>query len=368
MKDIPLADLAAQHARIAHEVVPAMSTLIERGALILGEPVARFEAAFAAYCGASSCIGVGNGTDAIELALRAANVGVGDEVIIPVNTFAATALAALRAGVRPVFADCDERYHLLDVDDASRRAGRDVKAIIPVHLFGQLAPMDDVRVLADDRGLVVIEDAAQAHGATNKREPPGRTSAAATFSFYPSKNLGAYGDGGAIVTNDADLTIRLRALRAYGSDRKYEHPIPGFNSRLDAIQAAALLVKLAHLDRWNAERVAAAARYDEMLSEVDEVTLPETAPGNTHVWHLYVVRVPRRDDVLRSLHDQGIGAGVHYPRPLHLEGAFRDLGFAPGDFPVAERLALEIVSLPMYPEIRPEQQERVVEALRKALS
>jgi dTDP-4-amino-4,6-dideoxygalactose transaminase len=368
VKDIPLADLAAQHARIAHEVMPAMSILIERGDLILGEPVARFEAAFAAYCGAASCIGVANGTDAIELALRAANVGAGDEAIIPVNTFAATALAAVRAGVRPVFADCDERYHLLDVDDASRRAGPDVKAIIPVHLFGQLAPMEEIRALADDRGFVVIEDAAQAHGATNKGEPAGRTSAAASFSFYPSKNLGAYGDGGAVVTNDDVLAARLRALRAYGSDRKYDHPIPGFNSRLDAIQAAALLVKLAHLDRWNTERIAAAARYDEMLLEFDELTLPQSAPGNTHVWHLYVVRVPRRDDVLRSLRDQGIGAGIHYPRPLHLEGAFQDLGYAAGDFPVAERLALQVLSLPLYPEITPEQQERVVEALRKALS
>jgi dTDP-4-amino-4,6-dideoxygalactose transaminase len=365
--DIPLADLAAQHARVAGEVLPEMTRLIERGAFILGEPVARFEEAFAAFAGARHCIGVANGTDALELAIRAAGVGPGDEVVIPANTFAATALAAVRAGARPVFADCDDRFHLLDVEDAARRAGPAVKAIVPVHLYGQMAATDRVAALAAERGLVVVEDAAQAHGATRNGEPPGRSALAATYSFYPSKNLGAYGDAGAVVAGDDGFAARVRALRAYGSDRKYDHPVPGFNSRLDAIQAAVLSVKLAHLAAWNTERSAAAARYSEALSDVDDVRLPEVAPGNTHVWHLYVVRVPRRDEVLRSLHDQGIGAGIHYPRPLHLEGAFRELGYERGDLPVAERLADEILSLPLYPEITQGQQERVVEALRKAL-
>lgn len=368
MTDIPLADLAAQHARVAGEVMGEITRLIEQGSFILGEPVARFEKDFASFARAGHCIGVANGTDALELAFRALGIGGGDGVVMPVNTFAATALAATRAGARPVFVDCDERTHLIDVEQAARRFPTDVKAVVPVHLYGQMAPMEAIARWARDSGLAIVEDAAQAHGASQDGDAPGRHAAAASYSFYPSKNLGAYGDAGAVVTDDAALAARVRALRAYGSDRKYDHPVQGFNSRLDTIQAAVLSIKLARLEEWNAERRTAAARYDEMLADLEHVRLPETAPGNVHVWHLYVVRVPRRDDVLASLLDQGIGAGIHYPRPLHLEGAFRDLGHRPGDFPVAERLAGEILSLPLYPEITPAQQERVVDALRKALS
>jgi dTDP-4-amino-4,6-dideoxygalactose transaminase len=231
-----------------------------------------------------------------------------------------------------------------------------------------MAPMDAVADLAARRGLAIVEDAAQAHGATQKDAPPGATSHAATYSFYPSKNLGAYGDAGAVATNDDRLAATIRALRNYGSETKYEHPKPGFNSRLDALQAAILSVKLPHLEAWNEARREAARRYDELLGDTGGVEIPETMSGNTHVWHLYVLRVGRRDAVLKSLHDRGIGAGIHYPKPLHLQGAFASQGCAEGDFPVAEAAAAEILSLPLYPEITTKQQERVAAAVREAVA
>ena len=364
MTDIPLVDLAAQHASIASEVDRAIDAVVGRSGFILGESVARFEEEFARFCGARYCVGVANGTDALELACRAAGIAAGDEVLVPVNTFAATAMALVRIGAVPRFVDCDPDTHLVDVGDAARRAGPRTKAIVPVHLYGQMVPIEQLTPL----GLTVVEDAAQAHGTSREGRPPGSGGIAACFSFYPSKNLGAYGDAGAVVTDDEAFASRLRRLRNYGSEEKYDHPEPGFNSRLDGIQAAILSVKLARLADWNDRRRAAAARYDDLLRDVDEVTPPSTLPGNVHVWHLYVIRLPRRDEVLRSMHEQGIGAGVHYPRPLHLEGAFSSLGYKAGDFPIAERAAEQVLSLPLYPEITPEQQERVVEALRKALS
>lgn len=368
MTDIPLVDLAAQHADVGTEITAELTRLMTRSAFILGEPVARFEEEFAAFCDAAHCVGVANGTDALELAFRAAGVGPGDEVLVPVNTFAATALAVVRAGATPVFVESDGRYHLIDTADAERKITPRTKSIVPVHLYGQIAPMEAVRGLAEAHGITVIEDAAQAHGASRHGAAPGRWGAVATFSFYPSKNLGAYGDAGAVVTNDEEIAGRVRALRNYGSEIKYEHPVAGFNSRLDALQAAVLSVKLRRLEGWNAKRREAAARYDEMLADIAEVAHPQTMPGNIHVWHLYVVGVPRRAEVLRSMHEQGVGAAIHYPKPLHLQGAFASLGHTPGDFPVAERAAAEILSLPLYPEITLEQQERVVDALRKALS
>jgi len=363
---IPLVDLAAQHATVGAEIEAELARLMRSTAFILGEPVERFEKEFAAFSGAGHCVGVANGTDALELAFRALGIGPGDDVLVPANTFAATALAVARAGARPVFVDCDDRYQLVDVGSARTRVTPNTKAIVPVHLFGQMAPMADVNDIAKSLDLHVVEDAAQAHGARQNDAPPGATTPAATYSFYPSKNLGAYGDAGAVTINDPAIAEALRALRNYGSDTKYEHPVAGFNSRLDTLQAAVLSIKLKHLAGWNEQRRAAAARYDEMLADL-EVRVPETAPGNIHVWHLYVVRAARRDEVLTSLQDQGIGAGIHYPKPLHLQGAFASLGHSPGDFPVAERVASEILSLPLYPEITPEQQERVVDALRKAI-
>lgn len=365
--DIPLVDLRVQHALLRGEISNELARLMERGAFILGDAVSGFEASFASFCGASYCVGVANGTDALELALRALGVGPGDEVLVPANTFVATALAVGRAGATPAFVDCDEQYHLIDLDDAERRITEHTKAIIPVHLYGQMAPMDAVANLATRHGLAVVEDAAQAHGATQKHAPPGASSSAATYSFYPSKNLGAYGDAGAVATNDDAMAATIRALRNYGSDCKYDHPVAGFNSRLDALQAAVLSVKLGHLDAWNEARREAARRYDELLGDTAGIEIPETMPGNTHVWHLYVVRVGRRDEVLAALSQQGIGAGIHYPKPLHLQGAFESHGCAEGDFPVAEAAAAEILSLPLYPQITRKQQVRVADALKDAI-
>ena len=367
MNPIPLVDLAAQHESVGAEIEAELTRLMRSSSFILGETVETFERAFADYESVTHCVGVANGTDAIELAVRALGLGPGDEVLIPANTFAATALATARAGATPVFVDCNDDYQLIDLEAASARVGERTKAIIPVHLFGQMAPMAAVSRFATAHGLSVIEDAAQAHGATQEGSAPSARSSAATFSFYPSKNLGAYGDAGAVVTNDDAIAARVKALRNYGSDVKYEHPVAGFNSRLDTLQAAVLSIKLRHLEAWNDKRRAAARLYDELLEDLD-VARPETMPGNVHVWHLYVVRVDGRDAILRSLHDQGIGAGIHYPKPLHLQGAFASLGYRRGEFPVAERLAHEILSLPLYPEITPDRQERVVDALRKAMS
>jgi dTDP-4-amino-4,6-dideoxygalactose transaminase len=364
---IPLVDLALQHRAIAEEVARGFADVCARGAFILGAEVARFEEAFARFAGVAHCVGVANGTDALELALRAAGVGAGDEVVLPANTFIATALAVVRAGATPVLVDCDPVYHLLDPSAVRAALGPRTRALVPVHLYGQMAPMEDLRAVASAAGVAIVEDAAQAHGATRDGTPAGGLGVAAGTSFYPGKNLGAYGDGGAVLTTSAEIAARVRALRNYGSEAKYEHPERGFNSRLDTLQAVVLNAKLAHLAAWNDARRAAARCYDELLAGIPGVVLPATLSGNVHVWHLYVVRVQERDRVLGRLKDAGIDAGVHYPVPIHLQGAFRDLGYRPGDFPIAEAAARDILSLPIYPGITPAQQERVATALRAAL-
>jgi dTDP-4-amino-4,6-dideoxygalactose transaminase len=370
---IPLVDLAAQHAEVAGEIARGMAAVIARSAFILGEEVAAFEAEFAGACGAAHCVGVGNGTDAIELVLRALDIGAGaargagDEVLVPANTFIATALAVLRAGARPVLVDC-EAHHLLDPGRLAAAVTPQTRAILPVHLYGQLADMEAVGEVAAAHGLLVLEDAAQAHGARRQGRPAGSFGRAAAFSFYPGKNLGAYGDAGAVVTSDGDLATRMRHLRNWGSERKYHHPEVGFNSRLDTLQAVVLAAKLRRLAGWNAARRRAAARYDALLAGVEGVETPRVLPGNEHAWHLYVVRVPRRDEVLARLQAAGIGAGIHYPTPLHLHGALGFLGYRAGDFPQAERAAGEVLSLPMHPHLTAAQQERVVETLRRALA
>jgi dTDP-4-amino-4,6-dideoxygalactose transaminase len=364
---IPLVDLGAQHREIAAEVAAGFASVLDTTAFILGKQVKEFEDAYAQLIGAKHCVGVGNGTDALEMALRAAGIGAGDEVIVPTNTFIATPLAVARAGARPVLVDCDPTYQLIDMADVERKLTPRTKALIPVHLFGQMAPMEAVQDLATTRRLVVIEDAAQAQGATRNGRPAGAVSLAAGTSFYPGKNLGAYGDAGAVTTNSDEIATKLRALRNYGSEVKYHHPETGFNSRLDTLQAVVLKAKLPRLAGWNEARRQAAARYDELLAGVSRVERPRTAPGNEHIFHLYVVRVPGRDQVLAKLNAEGIGAGIHYPVPCHLQGAFGALGHKRGDFPVAERAADEILSLPLFPQITAEQQGRVVEALRRAL-
>jgi dTDP-4-amino-4,6-dideoxygalactose transaminase len=366
-RPIPPVDLRAQHEAIAEEVAAGFAAVLDRTAFILGPAVTAFESAYAAFIGARHCIGVANGTDALELALRAAGADADAEVLLPANTFIATALAVLRAGARPVLVDCDEAHHLIDLQQAAARVTKRTRFLLPVHLYGQMAPTEEVEALARAHGLTVIEDAAQAQGARRHGRAAGTTGRAAGTSFYPGKNLGAYGDAGAVTTDDDALAARLRALRNYGSEVKYHHPEMGFNSRLDTLQAVVLSAKLKRLGAWNEARRAAARRYDELLADLPAVTLPRTLAGNEHVFHLYVVRVPHRDKVQERLAADGIGAQIHYPIPIHLQGAFRHLGLGPGSFPVAERAAGEILSLPIYPEITAEQQARVVASLRGAL-
>jgi dTDP-4-amino-4,6-dideoxygalactose transaminase len=361
---IPLVDLTAPQREIAAEVEAGFAAVLASTAFILGPAVKAFEAAYAAFVGAKHCIGVANGTDAIELALRALGIGAGDEVIVPANSFIATALAVARAGATPVLVDCDPVYQLIAVDQIERRLTSRTRAIVPVHLFGQMAPMPAIEALGRAHGLAVIEDAAQAQGATQSGARAGAVGRVSATSFYPGKNLGAYGDGGAVTTDDDALAAKIRALRSYGSEVKYHHPEAGFNSRLDTLQAVVLNAKLKRLSAWNAARRQAAARYEALLG--GEVEVVPKAPENEHIHHLFVVRVPNRDAVLARLNAEGIGAGIHYPVPIHLQGAFAHLGHTQGDFPATERAAAEILSLPMFPEITPEQQERVVSTLRAA--
>ncbi|MBW8873585.1 MAG: DegT/DnrJ/EryC1/StrS family aminotransferase [Acidobacteria bacterium] len=363
---IPLVDLKAQHAEIAAEVEAGFARVIAETAFILGPAVAEFETAFARFCGVPHCLGVGNGTDAIELIVRALGLGPGDEVLVPANTFIATALGVLRAGATPVPVDCDA-FFLMDPGQIEARITPRTRALLPVHLFGQIADMEALREIAALRGLALLEDAAQSQGARRHGRASGALGDAAATSFYPGKNLGAYGDGGAVLTASDEIAAHVRKLRNWGSEQKYHHPELGFNSRLDTLQAVVLSAKLRRLEAWNDGRRRAAARYDELLAGLPGVETPRTLAGNEHVWHLYVVRVPRRDEVLAKLNAEGIGAGIHYPTSLHLHGALRFLGYREGDFPVAEKAAREILSLPLDPHITAAQQERVTEILRQAL-
>jgi dTDP-4-amino-4,6-dideoxygalactose transaminase len=363
-----LVDLRAAHAEVATEVAQGWARVLADAAFILGPDVAAFEREFAQFTGVRHCVGVANGTDALELAVRAAGLGPGDEVILPVNTFIATALAVARAGATPVFADCDPHALLLDPEAARARVGPRARAIVAVHLYGQSAPMEDLAKLAQRHGLLLMEDHAQSQGATRHGRPCGAMGLAAATSFYPGKNIGAYGDAGAVLTDDDRLAQRVRDLRNYGGSIKYEHPETGFNSRLDTLQAVVLRAKLRGLADGNQARRAAAALYDALLAELPEVRRLSLLPGNVSVHHLYPVRVPRRDAVLRAMQAEGVGVGIHYPKPLHLQGAFASMGHRPGDFPHAERAAAELLSLPIYPQITPGQQRRVVSVLKESLT
>jgi dTDP-4-amino-4,6-dideoxygalactose transaminase len=364
---IPLVDLAAQHAEVATDIARGLERLFAASSYILGPEVAEFETAFARFCGVEHCVGVGNGTDAIELMLRALDIGEGTEVVVPANTFIATALAVLRAGARPVLVDCDQHF-LIDPERVAAALTPRTRALLPVHLFGQTAAMEELAGIASRHGLLLLEDAAQAHGARRHGRAAGSLGLAAAFSFYPGKNLGAYGDAGAITTADSALAARLRRLRNWGSERKYHHPEIGFNSRLDSLQAIVLSAKLVRLPVWNLARQRAAERYHAQLAGHVDLDTPRTLAGNDHVWHLYVVRTRWRDRALAHLQAKGIGAGIHYPTPLHLHGALRHLGYRPGDFPAAERAAAEIVSLPLHPHLAATQQERVVACLARAVT
>ncbi|KQT91955.1 erythromycin biosynthesis sensory transduction protein eryC1 [Marmoricola sp. Leaf446] len=364
---IPLVDLASQQAEIADEVREGLDRVFERTAFVGGEDVTRFEAEYAAFSGAQHCVGVANGTDALELALRASGVEAGQEVVLPANTFIATAEAVSRTGATPVLVDVDEEHLLIDPGAATAALGPRTGAVVPVHLFGQVAPVDLLLPATGAAGVPVVEDAAQSQGATRHGRGAGTLGAAAGTSFYPGKNLGAAGDAGAVTTDDADLAQRVRVLGAHGSPTKYVHDVIGMNSRLDTVQAVVLRAKLARLEKWNQLRRDAAERYTAMLADVDGVRVPTTMLGNRDVWHLYVVRLEERDRVLQELIAAGVGAGIHYPTPVHLTGAYAHLGLRAGTFPVTEKAAGEILSLPMFPHLSTEQQERVVDALSTAV-
>lgn len=341
---------------LVDEVFGGWRRLLERGVFLDGDEVASFERAFAAVCGVRHCIGAGSGTDALELALRAVGVTAGDEVVVPANTFVASALAVLRTGAVPVLADVDAGSYLIDLGQVEGRLGPRTKALMAVHLYGQLAPVDELRPLLAEQQVVLVEDAAQAHGATRWGTPAGGFGRVAATSFYPTKNLAAFGTGGAVLTQSDAVAADVQRLRG-----------DGFTSRLDALQAVVLRARLDRLAEENRRRAEAAARYDELLWDLDEVQRPLVLPGNRHVWHLYVVRVSSRDEVHRRLLDAGVEAGIHYRVPLHLQPALRSLGHSRGDFPVAEAVADSVLSLPLYPDISAEAQERVADALRKAL-
>ncbi|MFI5496960.1 DegT/DnrJ/EryC1/StrS family aminotransferase [Actinoplanes sp. NPDC051859] len=363
MNRIPLVDLAAAHAEVAEEVEAGFKRILAETAFVGGAEVAAFEQEYAAFSGVEHCVGVANGTDALELALRAVGVGPGAEVILPANTFIATAEAVARAGARVVLVDCMPDTYLIDVEAALAAVTPATRAIVPVHLYGQLAPVELLRAGLQGRDVAIVEDAAQCQGATRHGRAAGVDGIAAT-SFYPGKNLGAYGDAGAVVTASPELATTVRTLGSHGGLTKYVHDLVGMNSRLDGLQAVVLRAKLARLAAWNERRRRAAARYTELLAGL-EVVRPETLDGNDHVWHIYCVRIPgRRDAVLSQLHAAGIGAAIHYPVPVHRTGAFADIG---GSFPNAEAAAPELLSLPIYPQITAAQQDAVVAALAEAL-
>lgn len=343
-----------------------MQEVMEATAFIQGPQLAAFEESFAAFIGVDHCIGVGSGTDALELGIRALGIGPGDRVIIPANSFIASALGVIRAGADVILVDCDPETYLMDMEKATAAVDSSTRAIMPVHLYGQIAPSEMLGDLPD--GLEVIEDAAQSQGAVRYGRGSGAFGRVTATSFYPGKNIGAYGDGGAVLTNDDEVAAQVRKLGNWGSAEKYHHPELGFNSRLDTIQAVVLSAKLARLGEWNEARRVAAQIYDELLSTEERVTTPKVADGNIHIWHVYVTRVPDRDRVLAELHEAGVGAGIHYPVPMHLQGALAHLGYGPGSFPVTEKAAEEILSLPMFPGITESEQEYVVESLRQAIA
>ncbi|MCR2793556.1 DegT/DnrJ/EryC1/StrS family aminotransferase [Microbacterium sp. zg.Y625] len=366
-ESVPFLDLAAQQAEIADEVMPVWQAQLTSAAFVGGPEVAAFESEYADYIGVRHVVGVSNGTDALELAYRAVGVRPGDEVIMPANTFIATAEAASRLGAVPVFVDVDDEHLLIDPGAVEAAITPRTRVIAPVHLFGQTAPMGLITALARRHDLAVVEDAAQAQGAGGSAGRAGALGQVAATSFYPGKNLGAAGDAGAVMTDDDDIAALVRNLGAHGSAVKYVHDHVGMNARLDAVQASVLRAKLRRLDGWNTARRAAARRYGELLGDVEGVRLPSVRAGNSDVWHLYVVRVAERARVMAQLGAAGIGTGIHYPTPVHLTEAYAYLGGRRGQFPVAEAAAERIMSLPMFPHLTADQQARVAEVLRAAV-
>ncbi|MFO1393234.1 MAG: DegT/DnrJ/EryC1/StrS family aminotransferase [Steroidobacteraceae bacterium] len=360
---IPFVDLKAQYASIKTEVNAAIQGVLESCQFTLGSEVARFEEEFAAYSGAKLGIGVNTGTSALHMALLAADIGPGDEVITVPFTFVATVAAIHYSGATPVLVDIDPRTFTMDPAQFEAAITPRTRAVIPVHLYGQMADMDPILAIARKHKLLVIEDACQAHGAEYKGRRAGSTGDMGCFSFYPGKNLGAYGEGGMVVTSDAAYARRIRMLRDWGAETKYQHVLKGYNFRMEGIQGAVLRVKLRHLDAWTEARRDAAARYDNGLAG-SGVPAPEAMTHNRHVYHIYAIRTANRHAWMDALSAQGIQTGIHYPIPVHLLPAYRDLGYSAGQFPESERAANEVLSLPMFPELTAQQSETVVEAVR----
>ena len=357
---IPFVDLKAQYDSIKEEIDEAIQSVLNNTSFIMGEELKKFEEEFAQFCDVKYAIGVANGSDALILALRACGIGEGDEVITVPHTFIATTEAISNVGGKVVFVDIDPKTYTIDITKIEEKINERTKAIIPVHLYGQPADMDAIMKLAKKYNLKVIEDAAQAHGAEYKREKVGSMGDVGCFSFYPGKNLGAYGDAGAVVANNEEIAEKVRLLRNHGRiTKKYEHEIEGYSSRLDNLQAAILRVKLRYLNKWNEGRRENAKKYSELLSNVDGVITPYEADYAKHVYHLYVIRTENRDKLREELKSKGIATGIHYPIPLHLQPAYSYLGYKEGDFPITEKASQEILSLPMFAELGDEQIERI---------
>ncbi len=361
---VPFLDLRAAFDELQSELTAAAQRVTASGWYVLGEELERFEAEFASYCGVRHCIGVSNGLDALELILKGYGIGPGDEVIVPAHTFIATWLAVSRAGAVPVPVEPDESTYTIAVNRIEAAMTARTRAIMPVHLYGQPADMDRIRAIAEPRGVKIVEDAAQAHGARYRGRRAGGLSDAAGFSFYPGKNLGALGDGGAVLTNDDTLAAAVKRLRNYGSPVKYQHEVKGHNARLDELQAAFLRVKLDHLEEWNTRRAMVAERYCATLANLPQLTLPQVAPYAEPAWHLFVVRHPLRDNLQRHLRAADIETLIHYPVPPHLSRAYADAGFVPDSYPATRRLADTVLSLPMGPHLGRDAQEWVIATIR----
>jgi len=361
---INFVDLNKQYNHIKPEVDKAIERVIKNSSFIGGAEVSAFEEEFARYCDASCCVGVNSGTDALKFICMALGIEEGDEVILPVNTFIATALGVSSVGAIPVFVDCEDATYNIDTEKIEEKITSRTKAIIAVHLYGQPAEMDSILSIAERHKLHVIEDACQAHGAFYKNRRVGTFGVASAFSFYPGKNLGAYGDGGAVITNDVGITEKIKKLREYGQEEKYVHTEMGTNSRLDGLQAAILRVKLKYMDEWNDKRRSVAACYHDALKDF-QIKLPVIRLDRSHVFHLFVIETDNREQLLEFLKQKEIFCGIHYPIPLHFQGAYRELGYKAGDFPVAERSASRILSLPIYPELKEEEINYIKDALNE---
>ncbi len=354
MREVKFLDLKAQYPLIKDEILLSFGDIIESTGFISGKYVASFERDFANYCDVKHCVAVNNGTSALYLALLVLGIGFGDEVILPVNTFIATAEAVSMVGAKPVFVDIEDKSYNMDASVLAKKINNHTRAIIPVHLYGQCANMDEISKIAKENNILVLEDACQAHGACYKGKRAGSMGICGAFSFYPGKNLGTWGEGGAVVTNDFDLAEKMKLIREHGSKQKYHHEIIGTNLRMNELQAAVLKTKIKYLDQWNNLRNKNAKLYINLLKNCKNIILPCIEDENEHVWHLFVIRLPNRDLFVDYMRKNLVSCVIHYPFPLHLTAAYKGLGYTEGAFPLAEKSSKEIVSLPMYPELTEE--------------